>query len=74
MSRGGAAHRRSKDSTPALSTRVTAPSTGGQPRRTNWIAVALIVLVLVGLIGGFFVSMVSTSPSVDTTPTSTSPP
>lgn len=70
MSKGGAQRKREGASTePAQSSRVTPPSTRStSTRRINWVWVALIVLVLVGLVGGFFVSLVS-----GTSPTTTLP-
>jgi hypothetical protein len=71
VSRGGAQRKRDGSSTEsAPSSRVTAPSRRStSARRTNWLWIVLIVLVLVGLVGGFFVSLVA-----GTDPTTTLPP
>jgi hypothetical protein len=54
------------------SNRITAaaPRTASA-RRTNWVWIVLIVLVLVGLVGGFFVSLVA---GTDPTTTTLVPP
>jgi hypothetical protein len=76
VSRGGAERRRtSAQGEPSTtSTRVTAPRPAASAtRKVNWWAVVLIVLVLVGLIGGFFVSLATGTDPTSTDPTSTVP-
>jgi hypothetical protein len=75
MSRGGAEKKRStdhgSDGTAAPSSgRVTAKSSTAPARRTNWLVLTVVILVLLGLVGGFFVALVSGG--VD--PTTTVPP
>ncbi len=71
MSKGGAQRKRAgASSEPATSSRVTPAASRTAPaRRANWVWIVLIVLVLVGLVGGFFVSLVA-----GTDPTTTLPP
>jgi hypothetical protein len=71
VSKGGAQRKRESASTePAQSSRVTPPANRSTPtRRINWVWIALMVLVLVGLVGGYFVSVVG-----GTDPTTTLPP
>jgi hypothetical protein len=73
VSKGGAQRKREGSSTePATSSRVTAAAPRTAPaRRTNWVWIVLIVLVLVGLVGGFFVSLVA---GTDPTTTTLTPP
>jgi hypothetical protein len=71
VSKGGAQRKRQGSSAePVTSSRVTAAAPRTTPaRRTNWVWIVLIVLVLVGLIGGFFVSLVAgTDPTTTTLP------
>ena len=71
MSRGGAERRRgaTQGQQPTTSSRVTAPRPAGPARKVNWWVLALIVLVLVGLVGGFFVSLASGTDPTSTVPT-----
>lgn len=73
MSRGGAARQRAGDAAPATgSSRVTAPGhRSGPTRRTNWVVVVLITLVMLGLVGGYFVAFAKSGTSSTDTTTST---
>ena len=72
MSRGGAERNRAGADAPTASTssRVTARTRGAGPaRRTNWLVVVLITLVMLGLVGGFFISLVAGTDPATTVPT-----
>ncbi len=72
MSRGGAARKRAGTAAPDTgSTRVTAPSPRRDTqRRTNWVVVVMITLVMLGLVGGYFVAFAGGGSSATTTTTS----
>ena len=72
MSRGGAERNRAGADAPATGTssRVTAPTRStGPARRTNWVVVVMITLVMLGLVGGFFISLVAGTDPTTTVPT-----
>ncbi len=72
MSRGGAERNRAGADAPATNSsgRITAPTrSSGPARRTNWVVVLLITLVMLGLVGGFFISLVAGSDPTTTVPT-----
>lgn len=77
MSRGGAEKKRSTDhgsdgAAATSSGRVTAKSSTAPARRTNWLVLTVVILVLIGLVGGFFVALVTgTDPATTTIPATT---
>jgi F0F1-type ATP synthase assembly protein I len=75
VSKGGAARKREgKDTPPPASARVTPPAPRTtQARKVNWLAVVLISLVLVGLVGGFFISLVAGTDPTTTIPSTQGP-
>ena len=73
MSRGGAARQRAGDAAPATGAAGSRrpAERSGPTRRTNWVVVVLITLVMVGLVGGYFVAFAKGGTSGTDTTTST---
>ncbi len=76
MSRGGAERKRAGEAaSEAGSSRVTAPAQrSSSTRRPNWAVLILVGLVMVGLVGGYFVALASGGGQPASTTTTTLAP
>ena len=76
MSRGGAERKRAGEAAPAAgSSRVTSPAQrSSSTRRPNWAVLILVGMVMVGLVGGYFVALASGGGQPASTTTTTLAP
>ncbi len=75
MSRGGAARQRAGKEPTEPSSRITAPPPKAKEhRRINWVVAVMVSLVLIGLVGGYFVALMGASSDPTTTTITTLAP